>query len=174
MPRARGMTAYVRDGYGVFHQPKCLVMPRNSVVVAKCCFLRLLCETEPLSVQYLPDRIFDCLLASIGSAEDVRDSFLLVGDLNSHHQQRLGSTTTNRHGVAALDFATDSGCDQLVVGPTDDATSECIPIAYGMPMKSLLGTTSKTSEMFEMYTSEMFELVENRLYCMPMLMTPYY
>ena len=38
--------------------------------------------------------------------------------LNGHHQERLGSTTTNRHGVAAFDFATVSGCDQLVVGPT--------------------------------------------------------
>ena len=28
------------------------------------------------------------------------------------------STTTNRHGVAAFDFATVSGCDQLAVGPT--------------------------------------------------------
>ena len=30
----------------------------------------------------------------------------------------MGSTTTNRHGVAAFDFATVTGCDQLVVGPT--------------------------------------------------------
>ena len=30
----------------------------------------------------------------------------------------LGSATTNSHGVAAVDFATVSGCDQLVVGPT--------------------------------------------------------
>ena len=30
----------------------------------------------------------------------------------------MASTTTNRHGVAALDFATVSGCDQLVIGPT--------------------------------------------------------
>ena len=30
----------------------------------------------------------------------------------------MGSTTTNRHGVAAFDFATVSGCDQLVVSPT--------------------------------------------------------
>ena len=29
-----------------------------------------------------------------------------------------GSTMTNSHGVAAFDFATVSGCDQLVVGPT--------------------------------------------------------
>ena len=51
-------------------------------------------------------------------AEDVRASFLFVGDLNVHHQEWLGSTTTNRHGVAAFDFATVSGCDQLVFGPT--------------------------------------------------------
>ena len=30
----------------------------------------------------------------------------------------MGSTITNRHGVAAFDFATVSGCDQLVVCPT--------------------------------------------------------
>ena len=30
----------------------------------------------------------------------------------------MGSTTTNRHCVAAFNFATVSGCDQLVVGPT--------------------------------------------------------
>ena len=51
-------------------------------------------------------------------AEDERASFLFVGDLNGHHQDWLGSTTTKSHGVAAFDFATVSGCDQLVVGPT--------------------------------------------------------
>ena len=51
-------------------------------------------------------------------AADARASFLFVGDLNGHRQEWLGSTTTNRHGVAALDFATVSGCDQLVIGPT--------------------------------------------------------
>ena len=50
--------------------------------------------------------------------EDVRASFLFVLDLNGHHQEYLGSTTTNRHRVAAFDFATVSGCAQLVVGPT--------------------------------------------------------
>ena len=51
-------------------------------------------------------------------AEDVRVSFLFVGDLNGHHQEWLGSTTTNSHGVAAFDFVTVSCCGQLVVGPT--------------------------------------------------------
>ena len=41
-----------------------------------------------------------------------------MGDLNGHHQEWLGSTTMNHHAVAAFDFATVSGCDQLVVGPT--------------------------------------------------------
>ena len=45
-------------------------------------------------------------------------SFLFVGDSNSHHREFFGFTTLNRHGVAAYDFATMSGCDQLVIGPT--------------------------------------------------------
>ena len=51
-------------------------------------------------------------------AEDVRSTFLFLGDFNGYHQEWLGSTTTNRHGVAAFDIATASGFDQLVVGPT--------------------------------------------------------
>ena len=35
-------------------------------------------------------------------AEDIRASFLFVADLNGHHQEWLGSTTTNLHGVAAF------------------------------------------------------------------------
>ena len=68
----------------------------------------------------LDDRIFYCLLTSIAAvqAEEVRASFLFVGDLNGHHHEWLGSTTTNSHGVAAFDFATVSACDQLVVCPT--------------------------------------------------------
>ena len=68
----------------------------------------------------LDGRIFYCLPASMAAvqAEDVPASFLFVGDLNGHHQEWLGSMTTNCHGVAAFDFATVSGCDQLVVSPT--------------------------------------------------------
>ena len=41
-----------------------------------------------------------------------------MGGLNGYHQEWLGSTTSNCHGVAAFDFATVFGCDQLVVGLT--------------------------------------------------------
>ena len=70
---------------------------------------------------HLDDWIFEHLLTSMAAvqAEDMRVSFQFVGDLNGHRQEWLGSTTTNRHGVTAFDFASVSGCDQLVVIPTD-------------------------------------------------------
>ena len=43
--------------------------------------------------------------------EDIGASFLSVGDLNGHHQESLGSTTMNRHEVAAFESAIVSGCD---------------------------------------------------------------
>ena len=65
MPRARGMAAYVRDGYRAFRQPK---------FECGCCeilfFYGVRCKAEPLCVCLcrnpdLDDRIFDCLLACI-------------------------------------------------------------------------------------------------------------
>ena len=41
-----------------------------------------------------------------------------LGDQNGPRHKWLGSTTTNRHGVAAFNFATVPGCYQLVVGLT--------------------------------------------------------
>ena len=117
---SRGLAAYIRDGYRAFHQPKfecgCCEM-----LVFRVCGMRqniyvysLYCNPD------LDDRIFDYLLASMAAvqAEDVHASFLFVGDLNGHHQEWLSSMTMNCHGVAAFDFATVSGCDQLVVSPT--------------------------------------------------------
>ena len=114
MPRARGMAAYVRDGYGAFRQPKfkcgCCEMLVFRVCGARQNFYVFSLYRNP----DLDDRIYyDCLLTAMAAvqAADVRASFLFVGDLNGHHQEWLGSTTTNRHGVAALDVATVSGCD---------------------------------------------------------------
>ena len=117
MPRARWMAAYVRDGYGAFR-------PKFECGCCEMLFFRVCGVKQNLYVYSLyrnpdlDDRIFDCLLASMAAvqAEDFRASFLFVDDLNGHHQEWLGSTTTNRHGVSAFDFATVSGCDQLVVG----------------------------------------------------------
>ena len=108
MPPARGMAAYVRDGYGALLRNagiKVYGVRQNLHVYS------LYRNTD------LDDRIFDCLLASTAAvqAENAHASFLFGGDLNGHHQEWLDSTTKNRHGVAAFDFATVSGCDQLVV-----------------------------------------------------------
>ena len=106
MPWARGMAAYVRDGYGTFRKPSfkygCWEM-----LSFRVCGVR---QNHYVYSLYrnpgLDDRIFDCLLASMAAvqAENVRASF--VGDLNGHHREWLGSTSTNRHGVAAFYFAT--------------------------------------------------------------------
>ena len=68
----------------------------------------------------LDDQIYECLLTAMAAVQAVDSlaSFHFVGDLNGQHQEGLGSITTNRHGVAALDFATVSGCDQLGIGQT--------------------------------------------------------
>ena len=120
MPRVHGMAAYVRDGHGAFRQRKFECGCCEMMVFRVCGVRRNFYLFSLYRNPYLDDRIFDCLLISMSAvqAEDVRASFLFMGDLNGHHQEWLGSTTTNRHGVAAVDFATVAGCDQLVVGPT--------------------------------------------------------
>ena len=84
-------------------------------------------------------------------AEDVHASFLFVGDLNGHHHDWLSSTTTNRHGVAAFDFATVSGCDQLVVGPTHargrtlDLLMTDVPDSVRVAVVAPIGNTDHSS-----------------------------
>ena len=108
MPRERGMAAYVRDGYGAFRQPK---------FVWGCCeilFFRVGGVRQNLYVfslyhnPDLDDRIFDCLIASMAAvqAEDVRASFLFVGDLNGHHSEWLRERSELRE-----DRAYDCGCN---------------------------------------------------------------
>ena len=118
MPRAQGKAAYVRDGNRAFRQPK-FECGCYEMLVFRVCGVRQ--NIYVFSLYHNPDlddQVIDCLLASMTAmqAEEVRASFLFVGDLNGHHREWLGSTTTNRHGVAAFDFANISGCDQLVVG----------------------------------------------------------
>ena len=120
MPRARVMAAYERDAYGTFRPPK-LECGCYEIMFFGVCGVRQ--NHYVFSLYRNPDLdhwIFDCLLASMAAvqAEDICASFLFVGDLNCHHHEWLDSTTTSRHHVEAFDFATVSGCDQLVVGPT--------------------------------------------------------
>ena len=121
MPGAHGMAAYARDGYGAFRQPKFECGCCEMLVFRVCGVRQNLYIYSLYRNPDLDDQIFDCLLASMAAmlAEDVRASYVLVDHLNGHHQECMGSTNTNRHGTAAFDFATVSGCDQLVFGPID-------------------------------------------------------
>ena len=126
MPRAHGMAAYVRPKFECAYVRPKFSQPKFECGCCEMLFFNVCGVRQNLYVYSLyrnpdvDDRIFDCLPASMAAvqAENVHASFLFVGDLNSHHQEWLGFTTTNRHGVAAFDFATVSGCDQLVVGRT--------------------------------------------------------
>ena len=114
MPRARGMVAFVRNGYGAFYQSKFECSCCEMLIFRVCGVRQNLYVYSIYRSPDLDDRIFDCLLASMAAmqAEDVCASFLFVSDLNGHHQEWLSSTTTNRHGVPAFDFTTVSGYDQ--------------------------------------------------------------
>ena len=85
MPRARGMAAYVQDGHGAFRQPRFECGCCEMLVFRVCGARQNLFVFSLYRNPDLDDRIFDCLQTSM--AEDVRDSFLFVGDLNGHHQE---------------------------------------------------------------------------------------
>ena len=87
MPRARGMAAYVRDGYGAFRQPKFECGSCELLVFRDCGVRQNLYGYSLYNNPDLDDRIFYCLLASMAAvhAEDFRAFFLFVGDLNGHH-----------------------------------------------------------------------------------------
>ena len=114
------MAAYVQDGYRAFCQLKFDCGCCEMLIFRVCSVRRNLSVFSLHRSPDLDDRIFDCLLASMAAVqtEDIRASFLFVCDFNHHHQKWLGPTTTNHHGVAAIDYTTVSCCDQLVVGPT--------------------------------------------------------
>ena len=114
------MVAYVRDGYGAFRQPK-FVCGRWEMLVFRVYGARQdFYEFSLYLNSDFDDQVYDCSLTAMAAmhAVDMHDSFLFVGDLYGLYQECLGSTATNCHGDAALDFAYVSGCDQLVIGPT--------------------------------------------------------
>ena len=118
----------------------------------------LWCETESylFSLYYnsdLDDQIFDSLLASMAAVQDddIRASFLFVGNLKCHHQEWLGSITKKRHGVSAFVIAPVSGCAELVVGPTHvrggtlDLLMTDVPAPVRVPVEATIGNSDHSS-----------------------------
>ena len=85
------MTAYKRDGYGAFRQPKFECGCCEMLVLRVCDVRRNLYVFSLYRNPEMDDRMFDCLLASMAvvQTKDIRSSFLFVGDLNGHHRERL-------------------------------------------------------------------------------------
>ena len=92
------MAAYVRDGFESFRPPKFECGSCKILVFGVCSIMLNLYVFGLYSNPDIDDRIFDCFLASMAAvqAEDIRASLLFSDDLNGHHQDWLGSTTTNR------------------------------------------------------------------------------
>ena len=80
MPRARGMTEYVPDGYGAFRQPKLESGCCEMLVFRVCGVRQNLYMFSLYRNPDLDDRIFNCLQASLVAVqtEDIRASFLFV------------------------------------------------------------------------------------------------
>ena len=121
IPRALGMAIYVREGFSASrnHSAECGC---HEVQVMKVCTKR---QNFYLFSIYrnpdLDDSIFDCLLSSMASIQesDRKATFIFVGDFNAHHNDWYDSGARNNvHGHAAKDFATNSGCEQLIVKAT--------------------------------------------------------
>ena len=119
--RGRGMAVYVRKGYPASRKA-CYECPCHEIVVMKVCGRHS--NFYLFSIYRNPDAndaIFDCLLNSMAAIQsnDRKAAFLFLGDFNAHHREWLNSVSpTDCHGLRALDFATESGCDQLIRSST--------------------------------------------------------
>ena len=119
--RGQGMAAYIRNGFPASrkanYECRC-----HEVLVLKVCGKHS--NFYLFSVYRNPDSnddIFDCLLSSMAAVQenDRKAAFLFIGDFNAHHREWLNSVSpTDCHGRRAIDFSTESGCDQLIQRPT--------------------------------------------------------
>lgn len=132
LPRARGMSLYLRSGYNAQPLTKFL---------CHCHEIQLVKVSSKYHNHYIfslyrnPDannNLYDCLLNALALIQsvDVKSSFIFLGDVNAHHQEWLNSVSpTNRNGHAALDFANLSGCEQLIDEPTH-ISGNCLDLVF--------------------------------------------
>ena len=69
VPRARGMAAYVRDGYGSFRQPKFKCGCYEMLVFRVCGARQNLNVFSLYRNPFLDDRIYDCLLTEMAAVQ---------------------------------------------------------------------------------------------------------
>ena len=85
----------------------------------KLLFVVVFCNRNPS----IDESVYDCLLESMGriQSQDRKSAFCFFGNFNGHHSEWLGFSRTDVHGAATYDFASLSGCTQLVRGSSHRA-----------------------------------------------------
>ena len=130
--RAQGLAAYIRNDFSASRKTN-FECGCHEVQVLKVCgktnnfYLFSIYRTHDAN-----DAIFDCLLMSMAAIQenDRKAAFIFMGDFNAHHREWLNSVSpTDCHGVRALDFASETGCDQLVEGATH-RSGNCLDLLY--------------------------------------------
>ena len=119
--RAQGMAVYIRSGCSASHKGS-FECGCHEVQIIKVCSKHN--NFYLFSVYRNPDAddgIFYCLLVSVAGIRenDRMASIVFIGDFNAHHKEWLNSIfQTDCHGLRALDFSSESGCDQIIHNST--------------------------------------------------------
>ena len=130
--RAQGMAAYIRNDFSASRKAN-FECGCHEVQILKVCGKTN--NFYVFSVYRNPDAndsIFDCLLTSLAAIQenDNKAAFLFVGDFNAHHREWLSSVSpTDCHGLRALDFTSEAGCEQLIHGPTH-RSGNCLDLIF--------------------------------------------
>ena len=129
--RAQGMAVYIRSGCSASHKAsfECGCHETQIIkVFGKHSNFYL------FSVYWNPDAdgIFDCLLVSMAAIQenDRKASLVFIGDFNAHHKEWLNFVSnTDCHGLRALDFSSESGCDQIIHNSTH-RSGNCLDLIF--------------------------------------------
>ena len=128
---AQGMAAYIRSGCSASHKAT-FECGCHEVQIIEVCGKHN--NFYLFSVYQNPNAdngSFDCLLSMAAIQENERKaSFVFIGDFSAHHKEWLNSIAqTDCHGLRALDFFSESGCDQIIHNPTH-RSSNCLDFIF--------------------------------------------
>ena len=130
--RAQGMAIYIRSGCSASHKASFECRCHETQIIKVCGkhnnFFFFCVYRNPDA----DDGIFDRLLVSMAAIQenDKKASFVFIGDFNAHHKERLNSVSNaDCHGLRALDFSSESGCDQIIYNSTH-RSGNCLDLIF--------------------------------------------
>ena len=130
--RAQGMAVYIRSGCSASHKASFECGCHETQIIKVCGKHN---NFYLFSVYRNPDAddgIFECLLVSMAAIQenDRKASFVFIGDFNAHHKEWLNSVSnTDSHGLRALDFPSESGCDQIIHN-SNHRSGNCLDLIF--------------------------------------------